>query len=138
MFIAFSAHSSCAEQISAACIDVAAARFKHNPKILRALIAVESGGKCPKKHPINSNGSYDIGCMGINSSWLPILQAKFNLTEQDLYDPCTNINIGAWVLAKNVRSYGDHWRAVGAYNANSETKRVKYAWKVNAKLAQLQ
>lgn len=99
---------------------------------------MESSGKCPKRHPANKDGSYDIGCMGINSSWLPRLEKKFGITEQDLYDPCTNVNVGAWVLAKNKRTFGDHWRAIGAYNAISEPKRIDYAWKVNAKLAQLQ
>lgn len=127
-----------AADINFQCVNSAAARFKHDPMLLRALIEVESSGKCPNKHPKNANDSYDIGCMGINSSWLPLLQKKFNISEQDLYVPCTNIHIGAWILAKNIRTYGDHWRAVGAYNATTEIKRVRYAWKVNAKLAQLQ
>lgn len=123
---------------SLACVDAAARRFNHNPTLLRALIEIESSGTCPKRHPKNDDGTYDIGCMGINSRWLPQLHRKFSLTEQDLTDPCTNIHIGAWVLAKNIRTFGDHWRAVGAYNAKSETKRIKYAWKVFEKLAWLQ
>lgn len=90
-----------------------------------------------RRHPTNANGSYDIGCMGINSSWLPLLQKKFGITERDLYNHCTNINVGAWVYAKNVRQYGDNWRAVGAYNANNENKRIAYAWKIQKKLAGL-
>jgi len=119
----------------ARCFDEASERFGHkNPKVLRALAAQESGGRCPRRHPVNADGSYDIGCMGINSSWLPQLQSKFGFTEQDLYDPCTNIHVGAWIYAKNVRQFGDGWRAIGAYNATSEHKRIAYAWKINTQL----
>ena len=75
--------------------------------------------------------------MGINSRWLPILKGRFGFVEKDLYDNCININVGAWVLAKNIKAFGDDWRAVGAYNAKSETKRIHYAWKVKAKYLQL-
>jgi soluble lytic murein transglycosylase-like protein len=122
--------------VAAKCFEEASTRFGHkNPKVLRAMTAQESSGRCPQRHPANANGSYDIGCMGINSSWLPTLQNKFGITERDLYDPCTNIHVGAWIYAKNVRQFGDNWRAVGAYNAKSEHKRIKYAWKINAQLA---
>ncbi len=117
------------------CFEEASVRFGHvNPKILRALAAQESGGRCPARHPVNPDGSYDIGCMGINSSWLPLLKNKFGITERDLYQPCTNIHVGAWIYARNVRRFGDDWRAIGAYNASSEQKRMEYAWKINTKL----
>ena len=121
---------------AARCFDDASTRFGlRNPKVLQALTAQESGGRCPQRHPANADGSYDIGCMGINSSWLPVLQTKFGITERDLYAPCTNIHVGAWIYAKNVRQFGDNWRAAGAYNAKSEHKRIDYAWKINAQLA---
>ena len=119
----------------ARCFEEASARFGHaNPNVLRALAQQESSGKCTRRHPVNRDGSYDIGCMGINSSWLPKLQKQFGITEQDLYDPCTNVNVGAWIHAKNVRQFGDNWRAIGAFNARSENKRVAYAWKINSQL----
>lgn len=121
--------------LSARCLDAASTRFGHsNPRVLRALFAQESSGRCRARHPTNLNGSYDIGCMGINSAWLPTLQAKFGITEKDLLEPCTNVHVGAWIYAKNVRKYGDSWRAIGAYNAKSEHKRMAYAWKINKHL----
>jgi hypothetical protein len=119
----------------APCFEEASARFGHaNPNVLRALAQQESSGKCTRRHPVNQDGSYDIGCMGINSSWLPKLQKQFGITEQDLYDPCTNLHVGAWIHAKNVRQFGDNWRAIGAFNARSEPKRIAYAWKINSQL----
>jgi soluble lytic murein transglycosylase-like protein len=119
----------------AKCLEQASARFGLvNPNVLRALADQESSGRCTRRHPVNRDGSYDIGCMGINSSWLPKLQKQFGITEQDLYDPCTNIHVGAWIHAKNVRQYGDSWRAIGAYNSPSEHNRIAYAWKINSRL----
>lgn len=127
--------SAAASQRVAKCFEEASARFGHtDPKVLRALAEQESSGMCTRRHPINADGSYDIGCMGINSSWLPKLERQFGITEQDLYDPCTNVHVGAWILAKNVRQFGDTWRAIGAYNARSEHKRIAYAWKINSHL----
>ncbi|NHZ99066.1 lytic transglycosylase domain-containing protein [Massilia sp. CCM 8734] len=124
-----------AGQRVATCFEEASALFGHaNPNVLRAFALQESSGMCTRRHPVNTDGSYDIGCMGINSGWLPKLQRQFGITEQDLYDPCTNVHVGAWIHARNVRQYGDNWRAIGAFNARSEHKRIAYAWKINSQL----
>lgn len=116
------------------CLEGAALRFGHSSALLKAIVSVESDGNCQAVGSTNRNGTYDIGCMQINSAWLPRLAKQFGLTEHDLFDPCTNVNVGAWILAKNFRAHGDTWRAVGAYNAATETKRIAYAWKVRSKL----
>lgn len=117
------------------CLASAAETFEQPQHLLRAILMVESGGNCSAIGPTNSNGTRDIGCMQINSAWLPLLQTKFGITEADLMDPCTNVHVGAWILAKNVRTHGLTWRAVGAYNATTESKRIAYSWKVRKHLA---
>ncbi|MBN3804284.1 transglycosylase SLT domain-containing protein [Paraburkholderia sp. Ac-20336] len=112
------------------CIDDAAS-FQHvNVGLMRAIAQVESG---TQTHVINRNsdGTFDIGLMQINSSWLPRL-AREGISEQSLFDPCTNAYVGAWILAENIRQYGPTWSAIGAYNASSPEKRLAYARKVYA------
>lgn len=117
---------------AAACFDQAAQRYNVPVTLLRAISTVESGGRV-NAYNKNKNGSYDIGHMQINSAWLPTL-AKYQITEEVLKDPCINTNIGAWILAQNISRFGFSLRAIGAYNAASENKRMIYAKKVIAQL----
>ena len=111
-----------------ACWDVAAEKYGINPYLLYAIAKTESGLN-PLARNHNRNGSVDIGLMQINSAWFPTLR-KFGLDEQQLLDPCTNLQVGAWILAQNMRRLGNSWNAVGAYNASKPDIRLRYALKV--------
>ncbi|ABM97154.1 lytic transglycosylase domain-containing protein [Methylibium petroleiphilum] len=117
-----------AGQAHAMCFKEAAERYKVSEALLRAIAKTESNFN-PKALNRNSNGTEDIGVMQINSSWLPTL-AQFGIGREQLKDPCTNVNIGAWVLANNIARHGETWRAVGAYNAATPSKQVVYVEKV--------
>ena len=118
----------CASLPAYACWDDAAARYQINSALLRAIARTESGLN-PQAVSPNRNGSRDIGLMQINSSWLPLL-ASHGIAERDLFDPCTNIYVGAWILAQNFQRLGSDWNAIGAYNARTPALRRAYAWKV--------
>lgn len=110
------------------CFNEASAYYGLSTDLLGAIAKVESGFN-PHAMNRNKNGSYDIGMMQVNSGWLPALR-KYGITEQSLWDPCTNVFVGAWILAQNVHRLGYSWDAVGAYNAATPWKRNSYAWKI--------
>jgi soluble lytic murein transglycosylase-like protein len=112
---------------------------------LQAIAKVESSYRpyAMNRTHANRTASVDIGLMQINSRWIhkgPLKQMGY--TQASLLDACTNVKVGAWLLADLIRVHGSMgdglWEAVGAYNAACtnlkgldciRARRV-YAWKV--------
>lgn len=117
----------------ATCWDEAARYFNLDPHLLTAIAQVESGMN-PEAINVNTNGSYDVGLMQINSIHLARLR-KLGVDEVVLMrDPCVSVLVGASILAEMVSTYGYTWEAIGAYNAGTSERRhnlrMRYAWKV--------
>lgn len=89
-------------------------RFGVDPRLLWSIAKVESNHN-PKALNINKNGTEDIGIMQINTVHLSSLE-KYGISKDDLYDPRTNIFVGAWVLQGCVKKYGATKDAVTCYN----------------------
>lgn len=72
--------------------------------------------------------------MQINSWWLPRL-AAYGTIREHLFDPCTNISVGAWILRQEINRHGPTWKAIGRYNARKPSQARAYiklvfdAWK---------
>ena len=109
-----------------ACWEEVGQKYGINPYLLVAIAKTESGLNPRAVNRANGNGSYDVGLMQINSAWFPRLR-QLGIDEAQLYDACVNLDVGAWILAQNLRRLGQSWEAVGAYNASSADKRLRYA-----------
>lgn len=126
------------------CFAEAAQRYSVSEPLLRAIAQQESSmNPSAVHHNIKKPGkaqTRDIGLMQINSDHLPKL-ARYGIHEKDLFEPCTNVHIGAWVLAGAFKKYGPTWRAVGAYNAgflpNAELTRSLYAQQIARRLGKI-
>jgi soluble lytic murein transglycosylase-like protein len=123
-----------ATSASADCWQAAGSRYSIDPHLLYAMARQESQLN-PRAININKNGSEDIGLMQINSQHFPRLKA-LGIAREHLFDPCTNVLTGAWILAEAIQRYGYSWHAVGAYNAGGKNdpqqieRRARYAWRV--------
>jgi soluble lytic murein transglycosylase-like protein len=111
---------------TAFCFEEAGSTYGISPLLLWGIANVESSLD-PQAINKNTNGSYDYGVMQINSSWYRTLGAE---TWNKLSDPCTNVRVGAWVLAQCIQKYGYNWEAVGCYNSGNPERRKSYAKKV--------
>jgi soluble lytic murein transglycosylase-like protein len=98
-------------------------------------IAQQESSLNPRALNRNKDGTFDIGIMQINSSHLTTL-AGFGIRAEHLWEPCLNIQVGAWILADSIRQFGPNWNAVGGYNVGTkrskhkETLRERYARRV--------
>ena len=111
-----------------ACWDEAAARYQLDSRLLHAIARTESSLNARAVN-LNRNGSRDIGLMQINSAWLPTL-SRHRIHERYLFEPCTNLHVGAWILAREIRRHGPTWTAVGAYHSPTRAHRLRYVTRV--------
>lgn len=118
------------------CLDDAATYHGVNVGLVRS-IAMHESRMNPLATNRNTNGSEDIGLMQINSAHLPWL-ARYGITRQVLLDGCVNAYVGAAILRSNIDRFGPTWKAVGAYNAASPNKQLRYANQIYVQWQMLQ
>lgn len=108
------------------------AEYYHVPtNLVRSIIQVEGGREGSRIGP-NRNGTLDLGIMQINTVWLPELE-QYNIDEASLvWDGCTNIAVGTWILSKRYYEFGKDWtKAIQSYNAGYILENgYNYAFKV--------
>ena len=106
------------------CIPAAAQHHRIDPRLLRAVLKVESDLR-PWAFGRNTNGTVDMGMAQINSIHLPEL-ARHGIQSQHLFDPCVASYVAAWLLRKNIDRHGLTWHGVAAYHSLTPEHNLRY------------
>lgn len=119
------------------CVNTAAKHFSIHPDVIHTILKVE-GGKIGTLAR-NSNGSYDLGPMQLNTIHLPDIKKNFpHLTWRDLaYKPCVNIGVGTWILYNRLQETPNFWKGVGNYHSKTDKHRRVYLKKVYSAYASI-
>ena len=124
-------------KILASCILLAAQSYNLSPAVLVGIYKVEGGQIGQEVH--NSNGSYDLGPMQINTIWLPELAKGWGIDQNTARawvrdDACTNTKVAAWILRGHLDRTGDLATAVAHYNSRTPHIGAGYHAKVRRAL----
>ncbi|MCB9963421.1 MAG: lytic transglycosylase domain-containing protein [Rhodospirillales bacterium] len=120
-------------EVFAACLLMAAQTYAVPPAALVGIYQVE-GGRVGQEVR-NSNGSYDLGPMQINTIWMPQLAKKWKVSEERAKkwvrdDPCTNAGVAAWILKGHLKETHNLSQALAHYHSKTPQFGSKYKKKV--------
>lgn len=106
------------KQEQVVCAITAAEKFDIPANIVLA-VAEKEGGK-PGQWVRNTNGTYDVGPMQFNTSYLNQL-AKYGITPEDVASAgCYPYDLAAWRLAVHIKDdKGDLWTKVANYHSRT-------------------
>ena len=120
-------------KVIAACLLLAAQTYNVPPAVMIGILSVEGGsvGQAVR----NTNGSYDLGPMQINTIWVP-QRARFWGVNQSTArnwiqnDACTNMGVSAWILRQHLNETKSLSKAISYYHSRTPSLGTKYRKKV--------
>lgn len=120
-------------QALAVCIFAAAQTYSVPPSVILGILHVEGGrtGQAVK----NTNGTFDLGPMQINTIWMPELAQYWGVSKQSATklvrdDACVNIGVGAWILRTKMNNAGSLYKGIAHYHSATPGIGGKYRDKV--------
>lgn len=120
----------------ATCILLASNTYQVPPAVMIGILHVE-GGRVGQEVGPNTNGSYDLGPMQVNTLWVPQL-AKFWKVDQKTArrwvrdDGCVNVHVAAWILQQKISEAGYLYGGIARYHSATPQFGTRYAAKVIA------
>ena len=120
-------------QVLAACLMLAAQTYAVPPAVLVGIYQVE-GGKVGQAVR-NTNDTYDLGPMQINTIWMPELAKEWGVSEASAKkwvrdDPCTNMGVAAWILRGHIEETKSLSQAIAHYHSRTPHIGSRYKAKV--------
>ena len=118
-----------ATKIIAACMMLASQTYDVPPALLAGIYKAE-GGKVGQQVE-NTNGSYDLGPMQINTIWLPELSKKWGINIDAAHkllrdDACTNVDVAAMILRGHIDETHSLSSALKHYHSRTPKYGNKY------------
>ena len=108
-----------------------AARYIHvDPDILLSIYKTEGG--TAGAISMNTNKTYDMGPMQINSIWIRKFNPRLGLTKKALiHNGCKNVLASAIILRHEINlAKGNLWKGVGNYHSKTPRFHNRYLAKV--------
>ncbi len=120
-------------QALAACIMLASSTYNVPPAVMIGILNVE-GGRIGQEVR-NTNGSYDLGPMQVNTIWVPQLASAWRVDYRRAKtalrdDGCLNVKVAAWILKQKIESTGSLYGGIAHYHSATPWRGHKYAAKV--------
>lgn len=121
-------------QTFAACLIMASQTYQVPPQVMVGILHVE-GGRIGQEVG-NSNGTYDLGPMQVNTLWLNDLARYWNVDRQTARrwvrdDGCVNVHVAAWILRQKLDEAGGNlFYGIARYNSATPGIGTTYAYKV--------
>ncbi len=120
-------------KVIAACLLLAAQTYNVPPAVMIGILSVEGGsvGQAVR----NTNGSYDLGPMQINTIWVPQLASFWGVNQSTARnwiqnDACTNMGVSAWILRQHLNETKSLSKAISYYHSRTPSLGTKYRKKV--------
>jgi len=122
-----------ATKILAACIMLASQTYEVPPAVLVGIYQAE-GGRIGQEVR-NTNGSYDLGPMQINTIWLGDLSKRWGISKDAARakvrdDPCANVDVAAWILRGHLNETKNLGQALSHYHSRTPRHGKKYKKRV--------
>ena len=121
-------------QALAACMMLASQTYQVPPAVMVGIMHVE-GGRVGQQVGPNSNGTYDLGPMQVNTRWIPQLARAWGVPNKTALrlvrdDGCINVRVSAWILKQKIEDAGSLYGGIAYYHSATPGIGTRYAAKV--------
>ena len=122
-----------AGKVIAACMALASQTHDVPSAVLLGIYKTEGGTVGQQVR--NTNGSYDLGPMQINTIWLSELSEHWGVSKDTAHkwvrdDACTNIGVAAWILRGHLKETKSLSQAIAHYHSRTPRHGHRYREKV--------
>jgi hypothetical protein len=101
------------------------------PAVLLAIGSMENGKN--GQAVVNTNGTYDLGHMQINTSTYKYEIAKYGVSMEEVrWNGCRNVEVAAYLLKKRLKEnpHQDFWTRVANYHSKTPVYNMRYKSKL--------